>query len=124
MVPHPTIEQMAEYVATARRRYLEEQTALQQRVQRAWSLAHEAATLLRNRFNATRIVVFGSLLHPNMFTAQSDVDIAAWGIRPEDTLRAIGAIYDLSTEIRINLVDVNTARPVVYETITHEGMDL
>jgi uncharacterized protein len=124
MVPHPTAEQMAVYVATARRRHLEEQEALQQRVQHAWALAHQAATLLRDRFGATRIVVFGSLIRPGMFTAQSDVDIAAWGIRHEDTLRAIGAVYDLSSEIRLALVDVNTARPALYEVITHEGMDL
>ncbi len=70
----------------------------------------------------SRVVVFGSLTHDYGFTRWSDVDIAAWGILPQDTFRAIGAIMDLDDEIAINLVDVNTAQPTLLATIERDGI--
>lgn len=70
------------------------------------------------------MVVFGSLARESGFTRWSDVDIAAWGIAPEDTFRAIGAVMDLETEIPVNLVDVNTCRPSLLKAIQQDGIDL
>ena len=58
------------------------------------------------------------------FTPWSDVDVAAWGIRPEDTFRAIGAVMDVDAEIDVNLVDVNTCRPEFLVSIEQEGIEL
>lgn len=52
------------------------------------------------------------------------MDIAAWGIAPEDTFRAIGAILDLDTPVEINLVDINTCEPALREVIEREGVDI
>ncbi len=119
-----TEEEMALYRATARRRKEREEQELVRRKERAWALAQQAAAILKEQFGATRVAVFGSLAHEETFTLWSDVDIAAWGIRPEDTLRAMGAAWDLDSEIEVNLVDVNTARPSVRESIEREGVDL
>lgn len=119
-----TPEEMALYQATARRRWEQEQRELAQRQERAWELARQAATLLRERFDATRVVVFGSLVHQDCFTPWSDIDLAAWGIRPKDTFRAIGAVMDIDREIEINLVDVATCRPSLLTTIEREGVEL
>ncbi len=80
--------------------------------------------MLREQFPVTRVVVFGSLIHPGCFTPWSDVDIAAWGLRPEDTFRAIGVALDLDTEIPINLVDVGACRESILRVIEREGVDL
>jgi len=64
----------------------EEQQERARREKRAWALARQAVALLRKQVGATRVVVFGSLVHKGMFTLWSDVDIAAWGIQPRDTL--------------------------------------
>ena len=124
MVIRRTVEQMDVYRATARRRYLEEQAAVKAREKSAWELARQATQLLKERFGVTRIMLFGSLVHPGAFTLHSDVDIAAWGLRPEDTLRALGAVADLSKEIELNLVDVATARPAILQAILSEGVTL
>lgn len=116
--------EMAIYRATARRRKAQEEQALARRQERAWKLAWQAANLLRERFGATRVVVFGSLAHEKTFTPWSDVDIAAWDIRPEATWRAVGAVMDLDAEIEINLVDVSAARPSVLAAIEREGLEL
>lgn len=119
-----TPEQRASFQAAARRRHQQEQAALERRQQRAWELARLAAALLRAQFGAKRVVVFGSLVHPGSFTQWSDVDIAAWGIQPADTFRAMGAAMDLGAEIEVNLVDVATAAPSLLAVIEREGVEV
>ncbi len=119
-----TPEQMAAYKAGARRRQERERQALRERERRAWELARQAATALREQFGVSRVVVFGSLVHPGWFTPWSDVDIAAWGIKPEDTFRAIGVVMDLDTDIPLNLVDVGACSASLLETIERDGVPL
>ena len=119
-----TPEKIAVYRATAQRRRRQEKKEINQRREKAWQVARQAARLLRERFHVSRVVVFGSLAREEGFTRWSDVDIAAWGIAPEDTFRAIGAVMDLETEIPVNLVDVNTARPSLLAAIEREGIEL
>ena len=116
--------EMDGYIAGARTRRHREKEELRQREERARQLAVNAADLLRNDFGATRVVLFGSLAHPGRFTPWSDVDVAAWGIDPRDTLTAIGAILDLSTEIPVNLVDVNACKRHILVEIEREGIPL
>ena len=119
-----TPEEIAEYRTFARRRDEQEQHRLRLREERAWELARRAAALLREEFGATRVVVFGSLVHKGCFTPWSDVDIAAWDIRPDDTLRAIGAVMDISPDIPLQLVDVAACCPDLRVEIETEGMDI
>jgi predicted nucleotidyltransferase len=90
----------------------------------AWALARRAAELLRKQFGAQKIVVFGSLVHEGCFTRWSDVDIAAWGLRPQDTFRALGAVQDLASDIELNLVDVSACSPSLLAIIEVEGVEL
>jgi predicted nucleotidyltransferase len=119
-----TPEKLATYRATAQRRQAEEHTELTRRRNRAWAAARQAAGLLKAQFKASRVVVFGSLARDRGFTRWSDVDIAAWGLAPEDTFRAMGAVMDLETEIPVNLVDINTCRPALLSAIEQDGVEL
>jgi predicted nucleotidyltransferase len=121
---HLTDAQMAEYRAGTARLAERERAALAEREVRAWELAHQAAALLRRQFAAGRVVLFGSLVHPGLFTEWSDVDLAVWGLGPDDTLRALGAVHDLSAEIELNLVDVATCRASLLGVIEREGVAL
>jgi predicted nucleotidyltransferase len=94
------------------------------RRQEAWQLARKAAALLRERYHAQRVVAFGSLANGQIFNAWSDVDIAAWGIAPENTFKAIADVLWLSTEIQVNLVDVNTCSDNLLRRIEHDGVDV
>lgn len=123
-VPEMTAEEMAEYRATAKRRWEQSQRGLSQREERAWKIAQHAAILLKEQFGATRVVVFGSLVHKDCFTHWSDVDIAAWGISPEDTFWAISAVIGLDVHIAVNLVEVGTCRPSLLAVIEREGVEL
>lgn len=117
-------EEMAMYRATAERQQAQEEKELVLRRERAWEMARQAATLLKQNFGAERVVVFGSLLRPHCFSRWSDVDIAAWGISLRDTFRAIGAVMDLGGDIEVNLVDINTCRETLRRTIEQEGQEI
>jgi predicted nucleotidyltransferase len=121
-----TSKEVAVYRAAARRRHEQEQRELASRETRAWELAGQAATLLREKFEAKRVMVFGSLVHRGCFTPWSDVDIAAWGILPQDTFRAMGTVAEIGigAEIELNLVDVGTCSVALLETIERDGSDL
>ncbi len=94
------------------------------RRQQGWESARQAAQLLQREFQVERVLVFGSLLHPDRFTQWSDVDLAAWGLTSDNWLQAILTVYELSTDIELNLVDVRTCSPEFVETIEREGVDL
>ncbi len=120
-----TPDDLAVYRRSAQRLREQDREAEFARRAEAWRLARVAAGLLRERFGVTRVVVFGSLANDERsFTRWSDVDIAAWGIPPADTFRAIGAVMDISSAPMINLVDVNTCTASLLETIERDGVDV
>ena len=73
---------------------------LQRRRRQAWRVARQAAELLRNQYDADKVVVFGSLVRDDWFTPWSDIDLAAWGIPPDRFYGAVAAVMGLSAAVR------------------------
>jgi predicted nucleotidyltransferase len=119
-----TPEKIARYRESAHKRFQRENADIELRREQAWQEAKRASRILKKQFGATRVVVFGSLVRKAGFTRWSDIDIAAWGIAPEDTFSAIGVISELDSDVAINLVDVNTARTSLIEVIERDGFEL
>ncbi len=119
-----TSEQLAIYRQTAQQRWQKSQPQREERRKRAWQLVQLATTLLKKKFGVTKVMVFGSLVHKNCFTLWSDVDIAAWGISPQDTFRAMGTVRDLAENIELNLVDVGACQPELIQKILQEGKEV
>ena len=94
------------------------------RHRQAWRVARRAARLLRERYGASRVVLFGSLAHEAWFTPWSDIDLAAWGIPPERFYDAVAAITGLSPAFRIDLVDPDDCRSALRATVEREGIEL
>lgn len=117
-------EKLIQYRRAATSRLNAHADKIKVRVARAWEIARQVAKMLREQYHATRVVVFGSLVHETRFHEWSDIDIAAWGIPPALTFRAIGAAMDLDPSFEINLVDVNTCPPSLLVSIEQDGKDL
>lgn len=113
-----------DYVAYWQRRLADEKQAEEARWCRVWALARAAARLLYDRFGAQRVAVFGSLIHPERFSRWSDIDLAVWGLHPEDTWRALAAIGSLDPEIPIDLVDMDCCRPDLASVIESKSIPL
>lgn len=95
-----------------------------ERWERAWKVARMAAKLLYERFDATRVVVFGSLAHRAWFTPWSDIDLAVWGILPDTFYQAVALVTGLSSEFKIDLIASEDCRPALEHVIEQEGIDL
>jgi len=123
-IVEPTPEQMEAYRATARRRAEEERRRLEQRHERAWAVAHQAAALLRSEFGAQRVLAFGSLVRGDDFYSRSDIDLCAWGIAERDYYRAAGRLLGLDPEFEIDLVRGEEAPQKLLDEIEKEGIPL
>lgn len=91
---------------------------------RGWEVARAAGDVLQERFHARRVWVFGSLLQDDLFHDHSDVDIAAWGVRQEDILKAVAAVTSLDPDICVDLVVLEDAPESLRQTIRAQGRAL
>ncbi len=97
-----TPEQRAEYTKALRRRMTPDPATaarIERRREAAWVVARRAAADLRERFGASRVVVFGSLARGD-FTLGSDVDLAAWDIEPRRYFESVAFLLDLGVDYR------------------------
>lgn len=115
-------EEMEIYRRSAQERSQKRQKNLNERRQRALALAHQAAQILREEFGATRVVLYGSLLRPELFHLRSDVDLAAWDV--QHYFRAVARLLDLDPEIEINLAPIEDVRPSLRTTIEKDGVEI
>ncbi|MBU4425537.1 MAG: nucleotidyltransferase domain-containing protein [Pseudomonadota bacterium] len=102
----------------ARTKYLEERRA------KGLELAKKASFLLRQRYGAKRVVVFGSLARTKAFSACSDIDLAAWGIAPDKFFSAVAAVTGLSPDFKIDLVEPDTCREAMRDSIQKHGIEI
>ena len=105
-------------------RTIEDERKIKTRYQAGWVLARKAATLLKSEFGAEKVFVFGSLLDESSFTLWSDIDLSALGIAVDKYYAAVAAISDLSSSARIDLIDLESCRPSLRNTIYKEGVEL
>jgi len=101
-----------------------DKTALAARRQQALKLARQAAQLLKERFGAQRVMLFGSLRDETLFTWWSDIDLAAWGISEQQIYKAIAQVAGLSPDFKIDLVDLDVCRPGLKTVIERDGVEL
>ena len=80
-------------------------SAFHQQRLHAWGVARRAAEILRAKYGATRVRVFGSILHPERFHAGSDVDLAVEGVTVGDYWDAVAEVFLLDETIKVDLVD-------------------
>jgi predicted nucleotidyltransferase len=117
-----TPSQMNAYRKSARERENSRRKLLDDRRQHAWNIANKAASILKVEYGAERVVVFGSLVHPELFHLRSDIDLAVWGIK--DYFRAVSRLLDIDPDIDFDLVPIEDAGPGVLSAIENEGLDL
>lgn len=97
---------------------------LRARRDRALTVSREIAGLLKKKYEATRVVLFGSLAHDTWFTPRSDIDICAEGIPVDLFFRAESEVQKSSEEFKIDLVDPQECSPELLRNIDQEGIDL
>ena len=122
-----TAEEMTIYRAAAERRKRRQQDALRERRAQALETACQLAAMLRERFSATRVMLFGSSIHPHWYSVTSDIDLAVWGISPSQFYTAVAHCQDQHPEFSVDLIDMidmSDCSSSLCEVIVSEGIDL
>ena len=91
---------------------------------RAWEVARKAATILKERFGATWVLVFGSLAHGAWFTPRSDIDLCVDGIPVEKFFHAEAEVEALTSEFKVDLIDPRECSPELLKQVEEEGVKL
>jgi len=94
------------------------------RRRRAMIAAHKAAKLLKNEFDASEVILFGSLARRGSFSLYSDIDLAVRGIAPEKVFAASAAIERVDVNFQIDLVDLETCPAALLKKIEKDGKPL
>ena len=94
------------------------------RLKQARKTARRAVSILKKQFGVKKVALFGSVVHPTLFHARSDIDIAAWGLKGREYYRAVGVLQALDPEIGIDLIAYEDASPSLQEVIRNEGKEL
>jgi predicted nucleotidyltransferase len=83
-----------------------------------------AAAILKTRYGAKRVVLFGSLAHGAWPFVDSDVDLAVEGL-PDDVIwQAWRAVEEIIGDRSVDLVEVETARESLRSAIERHGVPL
>jgi predicted nucleotidyltransferase len=84
----------------------------------------EAAAMLKSRFHARRVVLFGSLAHAAWFTPDSDVDLAVEGLSGDDYWQAWRAVEEIIGDRQVDLVEIETVGESLKRSIQRHGVEL
>ena len=86
--------------------------------------AQDAAALLKERFGATRVVLFGSLAHRAWSASDSDVDLAVAGLRGDDYWQAWREVEAVFGNRRVDLIELETASGSLRAAVDRYGVAL
>jgi len=114
------------YVEGARRRLLGSQLdpAAQTKRDRLMERIRKAATILKTRFGARRVLLFGSLAQPLWFRENSDVDLAVEGVRVQDYWAAWQAVEEVIGDRSVDFIEMETAGKSLRQVIQNYGLEL
>jgi predicted nucleotidyltransferase len=83
-----------------------------------------AASTLKKRFGAKRVILFGSLAHEAWYATDSDVDLAVEGLPNDAYWQAWRTIEEIIRDRPVDLVEVETARESLRNAIERSGVPL
>jgi predicted nucleotidyltransferase len=114
------------YLEGARRHLADFQVEpfVQRERERLIEKVRQAAAILKRRFGARRVLLFGSLAHPPWFRADSDVDLAVEGLRAKDYWTAWQTVEDFIKDRPVDFIEIEAAGRSLQQAIRHYGVEL
>jgi predicted nucleotidyltransferase len=113
------------YRDTCRRRDATAREEAACRRHEAWQAARRSAEWLRTTYESVhRVVVFGSVVANQRLGPRSDVDLAVWGLAPDQYFEAVARVQDIATPFAVDLVRVEQVPGALRSTIEQQGTAL
>jgi predicted nucleotidyltransferase len=92
--------------------------------ERLLSLVRQVTQLLKARFGAKKVILFGSKAHEAWFASDSDIDLAVEGIKAQDYWRAWETAEKQIGDRLLDLIDLESASDSLKESIERYGVAL
>jgi predicted nucleotidyltransferase len=84
----------------------------------------EAAVVLKTRFGARRVILFGSLAHAAWFMPDSDVDLVVEGLAGDVYWQAWRLTEEIIADRPVDLIEIETAGASLQRAIRRYGVEL
>jgi len=94
----------------------------EERREKALEIAEAIAKLLREKFGATKVVLFGSIVYPDRFSPWSD--IAVYGIRADQFYKAVAASSEIPNGFHVDIVDPEDCHQSLRKDIELNGIEI
>ena len=110
-----------EYHSTWEERKIEER----RRRELAIAKAKAVAEILKEKFNAKEVILFGSLIwRPDFLWKGTDIDLLVKGLRSKKYFEALADISEISYPFHVDLIPIEKAWPLIKERALREGLRL
>ena len=121
-----TREGWKSYLEAARRRpVVSDLTPAERRArERLLDRVRKAAVVLKTRFGARRVVLFGSLAHAAWFVPDSDVDLAVEGLTGGDYWQAWRLVEEIIGDRPVDLIEIKMVGESLQRAMQRYGMEL
>ncbi|NTV48690.1 MAG: nucleotidyltransferase domain-containing protein [Geobacteraceae bacterium] len=93
------------------------------RQESAKDTANALAKVLKERFHASKVMLFGSVTRTD-FSQWSDIDLAVWGISISDYYKAVAYVSGYSSVFKVDLVDAEDCSQSLRQHIIQNGIEL
>lgn len=80
--------------------------------------------MLKTRFGARRVVLFGSLAHVAWFMPDSDVDLAVEGLAGDDYWQAWRLVEEIIGDRPVDLIEIEMVGESLQRAIQRYGVEL
>ena len=108
--------------ATNLRRRTQERNAQRRRLfEKADTQCKRIVTMAIEKYKPRRIYIWGSLLHPERFDENSDIDIAVEGVEPAEKFFALAGDALNMVAFPLDLVELDKINPLDRQTIITKG---
>jgi predicted nucleotidyltransferase len=84
----------------------------------------EVSEVLKNRFKAKRVILFGSLAHYAWFTEDSDVDLVVEGLMSRNYWKAWKIAEEIIHDRPVDLIEVETCSDSLKRAIERYGIEI
>lgn len=114
------------YIEAARQQLAPPQPTASEKQQREQLLVRvrQVAAILKTRFGAQRVILFGSLAEADWFTPDSDVDLAVAGLAPDVYWQAWRMAEEIIHDRPVDLIEIETAKASLVQAIQKYGLEL
>jgi predicted nucleotidyltransferase len=89
-----------------------------------WERIQRASRILKDRFGARRVVLFGSLAFSPEFRRTSDVDLAVEGLKKGDYWEAWGTVEEVIDDRSVDLIEIEMATESLRRAIDRYGVEV